>query len=335
MLSIHSRRSSGFTLIELLVVIAITAVLIALLLPAVQQAREAARRSQCNNNLKQMGLALHNYHDLHRVFPPGAACGQFDPSQPDRYGFSFWIGLLPLIDQANVFNKLSTSSASYGLIGTDVTNSDVLNGVFPPYMSCPSSPLPRRYIGGEVPRTTSGVALAAYVGIMGNSDLLTSTSSNYGIYSSSGILHPGSRVNFKDVTDGTSNTMIIGEQSDFSTDGQDVLRSGAKYGAWLGSQRPNYPGIDNNYWPATGAPGAGFNVTAVRYAINYRPLSSTANGAYGLNFAGANNPIISAHTGGAFVLLADGHTRFLSASTDLPLVKNLAARSDGNVIGEY
>ncbi|WP_437228457.1 DUF1559 domain-containing protein [Planctomicrobium sp. SH661] len=330
----HFRRRSGFTLIELLVVIAIIAVLIALLLPAVQQAREAARRSQCNNNLKQIGLALHNYHDLHRVFPPGAACGQFDPSQSDRYGFSFWIGLLPLIDQAPVFNKL-TYNHGYGLIGTDPSNSAALNGVFPPYMSCPSSPLPRRYIGGEVLQTPSGVALAAYVGIMGNADLLTS-SNGFGIYSSSGILHPGSRVNFRDITDGTSNTMIIGEQSEFSADGQDVLRSGAKYGAWLGAQRPNYPGIDNTYWPATGAQGAAFNLSAVRYAINYRPLASvTADGTLGLNFAGANNPIISAHTGGAFVLLADGHTRFLSASTDLQLVKNLAAKSDGNVIGEY
>jgi len=328
-------KSRGFTLIELLVVIAIIAILVALLLPAVQQAREAARRSQCTNHLKQIGLALHNYHDLYRVFPPGAACGAYVSGQSDRYGFSFWIGILPLLDQAPVFNKLQTSSANYGVVGSDSTNGAALNGFVPTYMTCPSSPLPRKYIGGEVSQMPAGVALAAYVGVSGTSDRQFSANTSYGITSGAGILHPGSRVNFKDITDGSSNTMLVAEQSDFTSDGQDLLRSGAKYGAWLGTQRPNSPGTDLTNWPAAGAPGAAFNVTAVRYAVNFKPASGTATSGNGMNFAGANNPILSTHAGGALILLADGHTRFLSQSTHMDIVKNLASKADGNVLGEY
>src|SRR5450432_1678919 len=97
------RKLSGFTLIELLVVIAIIAVLIALLLPAVQQAREAARRTQCKNNLKQMGLGLHNYHDTYNMFPPGALTAGGD----NLWGMSWYIRILPNIDQSVVFNQLT------------------------------------------------------------------------------------------------------------------------------------------------------------------------------------------------------------------------------------
>lgn len=96
------RKRRGFTLIELLVVIAIIAVLIALLLPAVQQAREAARRTQCKNNLKQIGLAMHNYHDVHLKFPSGGARVNFDPNGA---GHSCWIAILPFADLAPLYNQ--------------------------------------------------------------------------------------------------------------------------------------------------------------------------------------------------------------------------------------
>lgn len=103
------RKSRGFTLIELLVVIAIIAILIALLLPAVQQAREAARRTQCKNNLKQIGLALHNYSDVFGSFPIGV-----NSSFPGGWGVSFWVGLLPYVEQGNVYSQMSFDGPSPG-----------------------------------------------------------------------------------------------------------------------------------------------------------------------------------------------------------------------------
>jgi prepilin-type N-terminal cleavage/methylation domain-containing protein len=104
------RRPRGFTLIELLVVIAIIAILVALLLPAVQQAREAARRSQCKSNLKQLGVALHNYHDVHSVFPPGCVNQEGDTANPDdrdRLNWTWPVYLMPYMDQAPLYEQLN------------------------------------------------------------------------------------------------------------------------------------------------------------------------------------------------------------------------------------
>ena len=129
------RKRQGFTLIELLVVIAIIAILIALLLPAVQQAREAARRSTCKNSLKQIGLALQNYHDTHQVFPQGC-------SNTNGWGMSWWVGILPFCDQDSVYKKLSFGQPG-GVNGPGYAESNangaVLRGFSPAYMSCPWS----------------------------------------------------------------------------------------------------------------------------------------------------------------------------------------------------
>ena len=107
---IEKSRSRGFTLIELLVVIAIIAILVSLLLPAVQQAREAARRTQCKNNLKQIGLAVHNYHDVHMTFPAGGITGEGDDINTERsHGASLWVGILPYADFSNLFGDLDLS----------------------------------------------------------------------------------------------------------------------------------------------------------------------------------------------------------------------------------
>src|SRR5512138_2911325 len=118
------RNVRGFTLIELLVVIAIIGVLVSLLLPAVQQAREAARRSQCKNNLKQVGLALHNYHDSFNQFPPASIA--------PGHSANAWVFILPYADQAPVYNKLVFTSSSFwfGVSGGG-PNRDAMNGVKP------------------------------------------------------------------------------------------------------------------------------------------------------------------------------------------------------------
>ena len=135
------RRRSGFTLIELLVVIAIISVLIALLLPAVQQAREAARRTQCLNHLKQIGLALHNYEDAHRLFPPGWVSS-------DTNGFSWMARILPQLDQGNLFQKIDFTQASHAS---------------PPNLSVLQTPLnffrcPTDTAGADLPSPAPGVA---------------------------------------------------------------------------------------------------------------------------------------------------------------------------------
>ena len=135
-----AHRRSGFTLIELLVVIAIIAVLIALLLPAVQQAREAARRSQCKNNLKQIGLGLANYHDTSLMFPGGEPLGG-----GGGWVHSHWIGLLPYMEQTAIFKKWTFNGNDEGWVcaggANSIQNRAAVQGVKLPFLLCPSSPL--------------------------------------------------------------------------------------------------------------------------------------------------------------------------------------------------
>ena len=151
-------RNRGFTLIELLVVIAIIAILVALLLPAVQQAREAARRTQCKNNLHQWGLALHNYHDSFLVFPPGSITGDGSIYGPPR--MPFFAGLLPYVEQAPLYGQLNFNTRTYMFL--DAFNRSVI-GVPLTVARCPSD-----QITGKT-KTTSGfqVALTNYGGIYG------------------------------------------------------------------------------------------------------------------------------------------------------------------------
>ena len=169
----------GFTLVELLVVIAIIGILVALLLPAIQAAREAARRTQCNNNLKNITLGLQNYHDTYKVFPAGARNATF----PSRVGPSWWYGALPFMEQRNIYDKIAATmrlgsplgAPRYALSGnptppgglnayTDVR--DAMRKLAPDYMRCPSSPLP-------LTRSTSGASgvCPSYVGITGGTDI--------------------------------------------------------------------------------------------------------------------------------------------------------------------
>lgn len=160
-------RRRGFTLIELLVVIAIIAILIALLLPAVQQAREAARRTQCKNNLKQMGLALHNYHDNYQFFPNGNVA-----SSAGGWGLSWYARILPFVDQAPLYNQLTFSGTQHGWAWNDPTNNPegVQNGtafsrVTLSFVICPSSPLQAKRDAGGF-----NIPDAQYMGIMGATD---------------------------------------------------------------------------------------------------------------------------------------------------------------------
>lgn len=333
-----SRR--GFTLIELLVVIAIISVLVALLMPAVQQARESARRTDCKNNLKQMGIAMHSYHEMWKAFPIGALHSR-TPSlvySEDR-GASFFVALLPHIEQANVYKQLDLGAAggAGNMENPANPNGAVLNGFKLTMYTCPSSPMTT--VTDPQPQAPKGVMMPNYVGISGAAMLnggpnpLAEPTYN-GIMAGSGIFVPNKSIAMRDITDGSSNTMAIAEQSAFShtANGREVdLRSSNSYGGWVGSTGSGTPG--DGTWFCTHYQS--WNITTVRYPINFRDATNVC-GASGLDpVDGCNRPIQSAHHTGCNILLADGAVRYLPDTIDFKTLTNLANRNDGETIGPY
>jgi prepilin-type N-terminal cleavage/methylation domain-containing protein len=387
----------GFTLVELLVVIAIIGILVALLLPAIQAAREAARRVECNDNLKNLALALQNYHDVHKVFPSGATHGgqawtnlwvipPAIPAPPVAFGTApgpqvqgpcWWYGILPFIEERNMYDKIqavvtaaggSTRNFNAAQMDTAITGKPI-EKLVGKYMRCPSSPLP-------VMQTTVGpIALPTYVGIAGGCDLDTgsadylagsavipppTTSRTYhnrqkatytacagGVLTSSGMLPIVEQINIAGCTDGTSNTIIVGEQADWLQDTQTTVTT--KYhgdpgwaadtslgGGWL-------TGTTNSIKipRATGAaatPNAAvastalevFNLTTVRIKPYMKKvLTGGADGNGCSENHGINNPLQSAHPGGLLVGMVDGSVQFITSTQDLAVLLRLSIRDDG------
>ena len=327
------KRNRGFTLIELLVVIAIIAVLIALLLPAVQQAREAARRSQCKNNMKQLGLALHNYHDAANKFPIGT---RFSMSAPN------WrVGLLPYLDQAPLFNTLNFSVSFLGN-GSNAPNSILLNATVAVY-ECPSSSMVRRPLTTD---NSSGMAALDYVGISGASPdpsgRVTGSlcgGQTYGDYARTGLLVANESCSVADCTDGLSNTLIVGEQS--AAIGTNDYRS-RYYGGWAGCNC-NATGIQYNplsVWPCwSGGASIALTGTGNLYATGITVVKYSSNGKTATGGAqyiyGANTMLTSSHVGGVHGLLGDGSVRFISDNINLLTLQQISVKDDGSVVGDY
>jgi len=323
------KKQRGFTLIELLVVIAIIAILIALLLPAVQQAREAARRSTCKNNMKQIGLAMHNYHDTFRAFPIG--------SQTSYYRANWRSSILPYVDQAPAYNQLTqTAIPKHGFAsgngnsaaGYDTENA-VLNNLYVPVYKCPSSTAGAFYTGGSPVsnngKTSPNAALGKetgmtmdYVGISGAYAVAAPYSSGCGsaysgYWCNNGLLTIAKSALIRDCTDGTSNTLIVGEDSGL-IDNKDYRSN--YYGGWAG-----HLGLSGGW-------GTGVNT------IRYNPNPSTAPAGGDQTYT-PNNPLSSAHVGGIHGLLADGAVRFISNNVDIETFRRLGMRNDGLVLGEF
>ncbi|QDT38097.1 DUF1559 domain-containing protein [Stratiformator vulcanicus] len=306
-----SRR--GFTLIELLVVIAIIAILIALLLPAVQQAREAARRSQCKNNLKQIGLALHNYHDNHGQFPP-LWVFERDPSPvPDNNNDQAWAWnafLLPFLEQSAIYQNLDVNTAR----PEDRATPDAAQVILPILM-CPNE-VDRSLGIADGPRLMSfnsvPIGRSNYVGNFG---VTSPVSGGDSIYAMDGIMYANSSIGFRHVTDGASNTLAVGERMGCKGTSGDP--------AWAACDS----GLIRNCSHMTG-----FNFLSGSVRIN-TPCS------------GQN--LESYHTGGVNVLLCDGSTRFMSenieSKNDLAytiaqsggVLQKLQARNDGATVGDW
>jgi prepilin-type N-terminal cleavage/methylation domain-containing protein len=298
------QRPRGFTLIELLVVIAIIAILIALLLPAVQQAREAARRTQCKNNMKQIGLALHNYESTHRCFPSGRMTMGTVP----YLGHSTQTMILPYIDMAPLYNQLNTQ------LGFNVSpNFNAAGLTVIPAFLCPSNPVTEgvNWTGGTNPapgaNPNEDTARCHYEGIAdtgtgrGGSSLVMANGN--------GMFFHNSRVRIGEITDGTSNTLMFCEI---------VTQGPGRYSccSWLAY-----------------ADGIG-TVNGIN-----APFRSTPNGAFPLThdmYSGnAYSGPASHHEGGCHFVMADGAVRFISENIAQSTVTSLTTRAGGDVPGEF
>ncbi|MEX0792595.1 MAG: DUF1559 domain-containing protein [Pirellulaceae bacterium] len=229
----RTNHKSGFTLVELLVVIAIIGVLVALLLPAVQQAREAARRMSCSNNLKQIGLGLHNYHDTFRSLPYGGI-GQFRTS---------WLfAILPQVEQSAVHEKFDWIN---GMAYADGPNAPLLDRWTPDFVWCPSSVATRINVRADY---THRPSTASYVGISGASASATDATDptglnrciagSQGYACANGLLVANMTLGLKDAVDGLSSTIIVAEQSAMgrtSAGLQAEIRASAEWGCWIGT----------------------------------------------------------------------------------------------------
>ena len=285
----------GFTLIELLVVIAIIAVLIALLLPAVQQAREAARRSQCKNNLKQLGLALHNYHETASTLPPGWIGG-------NRWGWNTMI--LPYLDQVPLYNSLSSVGTGFGAAFTTFPAANVLLQTTLSVVRCPSdigTPLVT-YAGG----TSTTFGRSNYPGVFG------ATPVGVTLLTSNGSFFQNSKRNFSNFTDGLSNVIFVGErhtQPAGTSEGGDTI------------------------WAGVGDEVIATE-SGIRLAVGetFTPIGSSS-ASYGAE--NRLTGFSSLHVGGAHFLMGDGAVRFISENVNSATYLNLASVADGVVLGEF
>lgn len=326
------KSRKGFTLIELLVVIAIIAVLIALLLPAVQQAREAARRTQCKNNLKQLGLALHNYHDVHLTFPIGSS-GMNAPGFV--FGPTFWVGILPYVDQAPLFNRLVFNGAQFSYPYNDAAssgiNSAAVNGITFPFMACPSNPQSRIATGAQhciADYAGMAGAVGNFGGFTNSSDIGNPYGPTYGTTNGRGFFVSQGVTRIRDMTDGTSNTIAIGEQSDFCVD----LSTNARYDCRTGGGGINFGFLMGSVGVNRGGERQN-GLTSVVYSVGTKRFTG-GQGAGTFN-GGDNTPIQSSHVGGAQVLLGDGTVRFISDNVNFDTFKSLSIRDDGLTVGEW
>lgn len=325
----------GFTLIELLVVIAIIAILIALLLPAVQQAREAARRTQCKNNLKQFGLAFHNYHDTHDVFPYGHQQELYAGQTKRR---DCWFQrVLPFLDQAPLYNLYEGYPAVNAYEGEyihRITNRSIVGPV--PAGSCPSDPnAPGIGGNGGLTAFQSNYAVCAGVGQLSGmvidpvTRLMSVTNMNTVGNTGTGLFFQNSKTGFRTCTDGASNTLLVSEG---------VIRNNA-VGAWgeLGGHWGGAPhgsfGFSTAEPPNTSVADRVYSCKATVYiaAPNAAPCE---NGNAG-GLAGRWNFARSFHVGGVQCTMADGSVRFISTNIDRQTWMKLGVYNDGLTVGEF
>ncbi len=299
------RGRSAFTLVELLVVIAIIGILVGLLLPAVQSAREAARRMQCQNNLKQMGLAIHNYHDTYRQFP-------WVNSNSTLSGGSAFVAILPYMELSNSFQLYDFTRTNRDPFNRQVVAQQI------PFYYCPSDG--RRRV---VPSCSSdaGRAPGTYAVNVGTQDY-----NQYWAWlgadrpSLNGMIVYSDTVDRKtkmaSVTDGTSNTFLVGETAYNLPD--------YKFSSGDCQGQPRY---SFTYWCN---PFPGSTACTTEYAFNPRDIADD-----GVFDRGWVRSFRSDHVGGVQFVFGDGSVHFITDSIDAETLDRLAARNDGRVVGDW
>lgn len=334
-------KSKGFTLIELLVVIAIIAILIALLLPAVQQAREAARRTQCKNNLKQIGLAMHNYHDVHNMFPVGA-CARPSTNNGMDISSGAFTSILPFLEGGNLKN-LYNDELTWDTQDT-ITNPELAVTVVKSYL-CPSS------TGKEVENheTLSGLPIAA--GANGTSAATVQYLLSKGA-TDGWCLRPASDPNigmfginlttkFRDITDGSSNTLCVGEGATGSpyisvatkaAPAVAVTGTSLVAQAWIIPRPLPLSAQNGNFVTAS-------NFGTTIWRMNLNPVIETvyddADLATCTSASDSTSNFRSTHVGGSQFLLGDGSGRFISENIDTGIFNALGTRRGRETIGEF
>jgi len=329
----QKHRLRGFTLIELLVVIAIIAILISLLLPAVQQAREAARRTQCKNNLKQLGLAMHNYESTYTMFPPS----RINLSGP-TFQQTWNVMILPYIEQANMYAQYNFNLNWFNIANDPMTTTQL------PAFVCPSTP-------GSRPLPTSALYSAltsasrtdtpiwgytdyGSINAVRNAFIVASGGASINTRDAMGGLGRGpGGTRIRDITDGTSNTILIAEDA-------------GRPAQYIGSRKGNNPRVGNI---AFGTPfvadgwgwadiNGGFSVDGANTAGVQNSTSGSGTptivGTCSMNCTN-DSELYSFHTGGVQALLADGSVRFLSENMSGLTLAGLITRQGGEVLGEF
>jgi prepilin-type N-terminal cleavage/methylation domain-containing protein len=324
----------GFTLVELLVVITIIGILIALLLPAVQAAREAARRIQCANNLKQMGLAIQNYHAAVSAFPIGSRPG--NNGNPGRTGTNWKTPILAFLEQQPLYDQLQFTVGS-GFAPMWWGNNGILSEMVVGVYRCPSSPFDPLLSSDRGNYVDNGAQKHDYVGIAGaypdpaGRGASVCNQSSYGWICRNGLLPPNENKTISDAKDGTSKTIIVSEQSGVVG----VVENGARVeypirnnyaGGWagmIGGARADQVQNGSTVYSMSG-------LTTVRWALNAPTAVDWSS-----DYSYMNNTVLnSSHPGVVQVLLADGSVHSLSDNLDVALLRQLCVADDGLPTGD-